>query len=670
MKYEDRTKEQLIEEIEKLRRCIGDLESADADQEITEQALRQSEERYRALVENTKDVVYSTDHQGALTYISPQVERYGYSPGELIGRNLMEFIAPEDLQSVMEAFASSMSAGTEVPVQLRIVDSQGRKHWVEEDGRVQSDEDGNYTGVTGVLRNIEDRKKAERALRDSESKYLSLVENSKDTIIIHQDGMVRFVNAAVFELSGYTSDEIIGKNITRFVAPEYQAFVTKRYAARAAGMEVPAIYEIDLVRKDGSVVPVEINASIIDYQGVSSALVFIRDITERRQAEIALRASEKKFRMIFENASDEITILDADGTIISVNSKVRDLFGYSPEEVTGRNIAELGLFEPEDVEGIMNQFRDVIQGEEPELREIKARRRDGSTVFIEASGNIIRVNDEEIRIVAIIRDVTQRRLMEDEQRRLSTEIEAKNRELEQIINIASHDLRSPLVNIQGFGRELERSVSRLMEIMKQEGIPGEIRADVQSVLGKDVPESLVYIEKSVRKMDSLLKGLLSLSRLGRASMSITNLDMNAMLGEIVDAFEFRIKETGAVFDIGRLPSCRGDEVQIYQVFSNLVDNALKYLDPARDGVIRISGKKEKALSIYCIEDNGIGIQQENLERIFEIFHQLDPESGDGEGLGLAIVKRILTRHDGGIRVESEPGKGSRFEVSLPVGSTG
>jgi len=670
MKDKDRTKEQLIEEIEKLRRCIEDLESVDADQEITEQALRQSEERYRKLVENTKDVVYSTDQHGALTYISPQVERYGYSPGELIGRSLMEFIAPEDLQPVMEAFANSMSAGTEVPIQLRIVGREGRKHWIEEDGRVQSDEDGNYTGVTGVLRNIEERKEAERALRESEAKYLSLVENSKDTIIIHQDGVVRFVNAAVFELSGYTSDEIIGKNIIRFVAPEYQAFVTKRYAARAAGMEVPAIYEIDLVRKDGSIVPVEINASIIDYQGVSSALVFIRDITERRQAEIALRASEKKFRMVFENASDEISILDADGIIISVNSKVMDLFGYSPGEVTGRNIAELGLFEPEDVEGILNQFRDVIQGEEPKLREIKAHRKDGSTVFVEASGNIIRGNDEEVRIVAIIRNVTQRRLMQDEQRRLSIEIEAKNRELEQIINIASHDLRSPLVNIQGFGRELERSVKRLMEIMKQDIIPEEIRADVRPVLDNDVPESLGYIEKSVHKMDSLLKGLLSLSRLGRASMSIANLDMNAILGEIVDSFEFRIKETGAVFDIGTLPFCRGDEVQIYQVFSNLVDNALKYLDPDRDGVIRIGGKREKAFSIYYVEDNGIGIQQGNLERIFEIFHQLDPDSGNGEGLGLAIVKRILARHDGGIRVESEPGKGSRFEVSLPVGSTG
>jgi signal transduction histidine kinase len=153
--------------------------------------------------------------------------------------------------------------------------------------------------------------------------------------------------------------------------------------------------------------------------------------------------------------------------------------------------------------------------------------------------------------------------------------------------------------------------------------------------------------------------------MGRANLDIEKLDMSKLISEVISSLEFQIRETGATVEIGELPPCCGDETQIYQVFSNLLGNALKFLDPKRRGVIIISGKKEKEQVVYCIKDNGIGIAEKDKDAIFEIFLKLNPDDKRGEGLGLTIVRKILDRHGGKVLVESEPGKGSKFYVSLP-----
>jgi signal transduction histidine kinase len=166
-------------------------------------------------------------------------------------------------------------------------------------------------------------------------------------------------------------------------------------------------------------------------------------------------------------------------------------------------------------------------------------------------------------------------------------------------------------------------------------------------------------------MDALLKGLLKLSRLGRAALTIGPLNMNRLVTRVVSSFEFTAKQAGVALRVSDLPACMGDEVQLTQVFANLVDNALKFLDPARPGEIRISGAIEHGQACYCVEDNGIGIAPEDRENIFELFHRIDPSGPAGEGLGLTLVRQILGRLDGQIRVESRPGGGSRFHVTLP-----
>lgn len=254
----------------------------------------------------------------------------------------------------------------------------------------------------------------------------------------------------------------------------------------------------------------------------------------------------------------------------------------------------------------------------------------------------------------------------EELEHLMSELTEKNKELEQVVYVTSHDLRSPLVNIQGFSKELGFSLEELSVLLKSEDIPEEIKEKFSFILEEDIPDSLKYILSSTSKMDSLLSGLLKLSRVGRAATTFTNVDMNELISEINNAFEFHLKESGVEFRVNDLPPCFGNDVELNQMFSNLVSNALKYLDPERPGKISINGRKQETRIIYSIEDNGHGIAKEHQKKVFEIFHRLNPEDTEGEGLGLTIVNKIVSRHNGRIWVESEPGKGSTFFVSLPA----
>lgn len=263
---------------------------------------------------------------------------------------------------------------------------------------------------------------------------------------------------------------------------------------------------------------------------------------------------------------------------------------------------------------------------------------------------------------------TRRDQAEAEQQRLLVELEQKNKELEQVVYVTSHDLRSPLVNIQGFGQELNFSLRELESALgKIEKDPEEAKAEIATILKEDIGESLKYINSSTTKMDALLSGLLKLSRVGRITTTFEVLNMNVLISEVANALEFHLKEADATLEIEDLPGCFGSETEINQVFSNLITNAIRYRDPQRPAHIKISGHPsgQGGQSVYYVADNGIGIPQEYQKKIFQIFHRLRPDDSEGEGLGLAIVHKVVNRHKGTIRVESESGKGSTFIITLP-----
>ena len=270
------------------------------------------------------------------------------------------------------------------------------------------------------------------------------------------------------------------------------------------------------------------------------------------------------------------------------------------------------------------------------------------------------------------------RELEDSQRRLdakvveldyvNAELARKNEEMESMIYTASHDLRSPLVNIQGFSQRLEKATAEINARLLQEDVPPVVRGGLSRLLDERIPAALGFIKSSSLKMDSLINGLLRVSRAGRVPLNIQPLDMNAMLREIIGNLTIQTQKAHARIDADAdLPCCLGDEAQINQVFTNLIDNAIKYRDPARPLEIRISGHREGLRARYAVSDTGVGIAAELQPKVWQLFHRLDPNGPvAGEGLGLTLVRRLLERQQGSISLTSAPGQGSCFTVELPA----
>lgn len=385
--------------------------------------------------------------------------------------------------------------------------------------------------------------------------------------------------------------------------------------------------------------------------------------TQQQRADTALADSEERLRAILETAVEGIITIDERGIVESMNAAAEKAFGYQAEEVIGRNVSVL-MPSPyrEEHDGYLENYRKTGHARIIGIgREVIARRRDGTTFPIDLSVSEVRLADRRL-FTGFIRDITERKRAEEKLAGLAQTLAEKNKELETIVYVASHDLRSPLVNIQGFSKELAQACEKLRS--KFGSRSEEIDPELQRLLGDDVPEAIEYIQAGVIKIDALLSGFLRYSRLGRAALKIEPLHMNEMLAGISQAMEFQIKKASATLEIGKLPDCLGDATQVSQVFSNLLDNAVKYLDPARAGIVTVTGRVEKERAVYAVKDNGIGIAPEHQQKAFEIFHRLNPSHSEGEGLGLTIAQRILERHNGKIWVESKPGKGTTFFVSL------
>jgi len=241
-------------------------------------------------------------------------------------------------------------------------------------------------------------------------------------------------------------------------------------------------------------------------------------------------------------------------------------------------------------------------------------------------------------------------------------------ELQSIVYISSHDLRAPLINIDGFSGSLAGNCVKLQKLLVNEDISENVKDDVLELIEETIPEDLQFITEGTKKMKALIDGLLQVSRVGTVEVEMGNLDMNEIVENIISNVSFRAKEKCATVTCQNdLPPCYADSSQINQLFSNLIDNSIKYLSPERKGKVRISGYSENGVSYYSVKDNGIGIDKQHQQKIFEVYHRLNPSDGiEGEGLGLTIIRRILDRYNGSISLESTQGEGSEFFVTLPT----
>lgn len=497
----------------------------------------------------------------------------------------------------------------------------------------------------------------------------AILRTSPEAIIgKNRDGTITSWNRGAEEMFGYRADEVIGTT-GRLLVPPDRTGEEARLLDRAVRGEHIERFETVRQRKDGSLIDVAVWLTPIrDPAGrVAGISKIARDITEKNRAQQRFQSMLNELRDI-KAALDEhsiVAITDARGRITYVNDKFCAISKYAREELLGQDhrIINSGYHPKEFFRNLWTTIGSgkVWHGE------IRNRAKDGSHYWVDTT-IFPRLNEagHPVQYVAIRTDITQRKADEEELKQFARELEEKNKELETIVYSVSHDLRSPLVNVQGFSKQLTRACDKIQAAVTAAPDGKVATTELKQPLEVSIPQSLRFINAGVTKMEMLLAGLLRYSRLGRVALSIRPLDMNALLAEITAAMKYQIEQAKADVAVEQLPACLGDSAQTNQVFANLIDNALKYRDPARPLRVTVTGRVEDGQSIYAVADNGIGMATQHQAKAFEIFHRLNPEATPGEGLGLTIAQRVLERQKGRIWVESAEGVGSTFFVSLPA----
>lgn len=267
-----------------------------------------------------------------------------------------------------------------------------------------------------------------------------------------------------------------------------------------------------------------------------------------------------------------------------------------------------------------------------------------------------------------IRYAIERRTLGNQIKQQTAILRENNRELESFAYIASHDLRAPLINIKGFSSELKRALDTLSPLLERNSArlnPGD-RETIAQLLSETIPQSLHFIHSSADKMNKLISALLQYSRLGKRKLAYETIDVNQLVRHCIETMQHQIKGSGTKITLEQLPEIIADRLSIEQVFSNLLDNAIKYRDPGRSGEIRIAAFQDKTNTTFSVADNGMGIAEDDLQKVFEIFRRGSTALGvPGEGIGLANTRVIIRRHNGDIWFESVYGKGSTFFFNIP-----
>jgi PAS domain S-box-containing protein len=380
------------------------------------------------------------------------------------------------------------------------------------------------------------------------------------------------------------------------------------------------------------------------------------------------------FQLLVESTTDyAIFLLDPLGHVASWNPGAERIKRYTADEIIGKHFSVFYTADAMARGWPDHELREAGRVGRFEDEGWRVRK-DGSRFWANVVITALRARDGTLRGFAkVTRDLTQRKEHEDRIASLTRELQARvadlaeaNRELaqrqaenESFVYSVSHDLRSPLVNLQGFSQELAYASESLGKLLQRPDVPDDIRQKANAVISGDLRESVTFIRQAVKHLGSIIDGLLRLSRVGRVEYDAVPVYATELVLDILEAMHTTVVESGARVEVAQLPVVTGDRNAIGQVFANLLGNALKCVDPARPGVVRVSADGSSP-PVFSVSDNGIGIPPEYHDKVFQVFQQVHQGGTRGEGMGLAIVRRIVERHGGHIWFESQPGRGTTF----------
>ena len=492
-----------------------------------------------------------------------------------------------------------------------------------------------------------------------------MVEQSKDGVMIVQDGICKFANKAVAEITGRAVEEAVGMSFVKLVVPEDRALVVRRYKLRMAGEKVPPFFETKIQHKDGTIKEVEVSTELIQYDGRPAELATVRDITERKQMEEALRESEERFQTLFDAMSEGVILMDATGRVLQANPAAEHIFRLEYSELGERDYNSLRL-------GIIKPDGSPMHPEEmTSLRAMKEKRlvmddlmgikySDGTISWLIV--NAIPLFDDKNELGGIVTtfvDISGRKRAEEEReallqdiKKINRKLEESNKELQDFAYIASHDLREPLRKISSFSALL------------QDSLKGKLDEDQQ--------ENLEFMIDGAERMQNMIDDLLTYSRLTTRAKPPQRVDLNEVVEDVkkLELAALLDETKGTIHVPELLPPVQADPSQMHQLFQNLIGNGLKFHKEGIPPEITIRARQAENNMIRIeVEDNGIGIDEEYHEQVFVMFKRLHSrEQYEGTGIGLAACKKIVNRHGGDIGVKSTPGEGSTFWFTLPRGS--
>jgi PAS domain S-box-containing protein len=502
-------------------------------------------------------------------------------------------------------------------------------------------------------REIAERRAIERALRESEEQYRELFENANDIVYLHDlEGRFTSANNAAIRATGYCREELLTMTVDDLVVPEYRALARDMTERKLTG-DPGTSYELAIRTKDGKRRVVEVNSRLVLREGFPAQVQGIaRDVTEQHQSKqlLAERAEQlalanMRTRRIIDSARNAFVAIDSRGKIIDWNPEAEATFGWSRDQVLGRELAATLIptqFRDDHRRGLA-RFLETGRGPLMEQRvELTALRRDGQEFPIEVTISCVREGDS-CFFYAFLYDITERKQAKEDLADRAAALTRSNAELEQFAYVASHDLQEPL-----------RMVASYCQLLKRR---------YHGQLDKDADDFINFAVDGARRMQVLINDLLAYSRAGRKEPTLIRTDCCCVLDEAIMNLQASIEERRAAITHDPLPTILADRGQLVQVFQNLIGNAIKFCTGQPQ--IHVSAERLDDEWQFSIRDNGIGIATEHAQRIFEIFKRLHGWGQyPGTGIGLAICKKLVQRHGGRIWVESTTGQGSTFYFTV------
>jgi two-component system, cell cycle sensor histidine kinase and response regulator CckA len=639
-----------------------------------EEALRGSEQKYRAYVENTGDVIFETDSVGRLLFISPQVQHLsGYAPEELVGTPFFDLLAPGQVQRLGPLFAEAVATGSQaLNIENILVAKDGRRLVMELSAVPFFDSQGSLVGFRGINRDITERKRADDALRERDFQFAKLT--SRVPGMIYQftrrpDGTYRvpFTTEAIQDIFGCSPQDVREdfSPIARVILPEDLGAVVDSIEASAKDLSAwTCEYRVKLPGQPtrwmfGNATPEKLADGSVTWHG------FNTDITERKRAEDALRESEEKYRELFDAAADLISVVDLQTNFIALNKKFEDESEWSKAEMLNQSVLTSGIVTPESSLKIAEYVSEIVAGRSVPIFEVTGVTKSGKKIPYELRAVPLRRSGEIVAIQAILRNLTERKSAEAEKAALEARLQQAQR-MESVGRLAggiAHDFNNMLsIILANVGFALEQVD------------PSEpIRADLEEV------------RTAAKRSAELVRQLLAFA--SKQTVAPRVLDLNGIVGGMLAMLRRLIGEDIKLVWLPgeNLWPVKVDPSQIDQILANLCVNARDAVSDV--GTVTVETGNSTLDEEYCVNhaghgqasgeyvrltvtDTGCGMDKDTLSHLFEPFFTTK-ETGKGTGLGLATVYGIVQQNDGFIDVVSEPGQGTTVTIYLPqhVGRT-